>query len=763
MGSTQPAVQEQPAAAVDASKDTEQSPTTDQTQPVDTSTNADQALAEDQDPEGDLREGEDATICPDLVYQPISSSIAAQFEKYTGENVSDVIIAENPALEEQGKRGVAIDGRCVEVVPGCLKDVPLCAHELAHIVQQRNADSEGNVDVEAEADKVAHSICTGTSGVRLSIAGSSNQKRLYKELNDEPKTEADNDKKEPKKPEFLSDLEFSEISDLQAKGDYNAIMKILAQKAKLPDEVVIQLVSKKDINGGEAATTLGEKTVHWLNERYKFIQSENPTLKSDEVVFLLIGQIKEKKLESQYLFYDDSLSLPYTRIKSVDIPKSARIHFLEEYLRDMSHIALGFNILLHEKVHVNQILFRPSLAIPLQVDLADRLWLDGTYSGNMINGILDYETFEFFKAERIKSEIHAYIMQMHDPSIPFSDLSPSDIVAPIENLEKYWGDLGSSKFQDEMRGFLRPGFKIYVENYYQQVKVKFEELEKQTKLACSISDKDEDIINFTTRLLDEVRLPFGKISEMQKKKIINQAKTDENFMNMLKNKASNGELMEAFILSNYLKEINEIAQLDDNLLDSIKKMDKETSKSMEKYPNRNFCKERWTRWKKISDAIIYGENGDSDPAILAAKSSRGVNKNNVPSQTFKSVFGPEPFEIMLEEGDPIKTQEFRDDLGSYMDTNYARTLDGTIIKIQNLCQKDICSQGEIEIVVYATKTGSDAYNKELNQKRISSIRNYFDKNLKISNVKISFVNGGYWDKEKPGVTIHFVEKGTADD
>jgi hypothetical protein len=189
VGSTQPAAQEQSAAAIDASKETEQSPTIAQTQSVDTSTNADQTLAEDQDPEGDLQEGEEATTCPDLVYKPISSAITARFEKCTDENVSDVLIAENPELEKQGKRGVAIEGHCVEVVPGCLNDIELCAHELTHIVQQRgpteakthkhNKNSEKEaINPEKEAINVSNSILMGQ---KTQITIKSTEKLLYEE------------------------------------------------------------------------------------------------------------------------------------------------------------------------------------------------------------------------------------------------------------------------------------------------------------------------------------------------------------------------------------------------------------------------------------------------------------------------------------------------------------------------------------------------------------------------------------------------------
>jgi len=54
----------------------------------------------------------------EVAYQCVDVEIARQFQTCTRIDVSDVCIGENPALASQGKRGVAIEGRCIEVAPG---------------------------------------------------------------------------------------------------------------------------------------------------------------------------------------------------------------------------------------------------------------------------------------------------------------------------------------------------------------------------------------------------------------------------------------------------------------------------------------------------------------------------------------------------------------------------------------------------------------------------------------------------------------------
>lgn len=121
---------------------------------------------------------------PPLDYQPIDSSIASRFEQCTGENVSGVLIAENPALLDQGKRGVA-KGHCIEVVPGCLHDIALCAHELTHIVQQRGSSNQkeqnknNQLSTELEAEKSETLI---KDNKKFKITVRSSEENLYDDL-----------------------------------------------------------------------------------------------------------------------------------------------------------------------------------------------------------------------------------------------------------------------------------------------------------------------------------------------------------------------------------------------------------------------------------------------------------------------------------------------------------------------------------------------------------------------------------------------------
>jgi hypothetical protein len=120
-----------------------------------------------------------------LLFRPLPSPVATQFKSSTCEDVSAVQIAENPALAEQGKRGVARDGRCVEVAPGLLDDRALCFHELVHIVQQRGPahppKQASSTDPEAEAVSGSRAILANQP---FEITVQSSQKELF----EDPKT-----------------------------------------------------------------------------------------------------------------------------------------------------------------------------------------------------------------------------------------------------------------------------------------------------------------------------------------------------------------------------------------------------------------------------------------------------------------------------------------------------------------------------------------------------------------------------------------------
>ena len=128
-------------------------------------------------------------VCPPLAYQPISSDIASRFEKCTGENVSSVCIAENPDLEKQGKRGVAIDGECIEVAPGLLGDLNLCSHELTHIVQQRGPLKQPSKSKKRSAEGEAKSAAKAVvADQKFSITVSSSESQLF-EADDDADTQ----------------------------------------------------------------------------------------------------------------------------------------------------------------------------------------------------------------------------------------------------------------------------------------------------------------------------------------------------------------------------------------------------------------------------------------------------------------------------------------------------------------------------------------------------------------------------------------------
>jgi len=110
----------------------------------------------------------------------VNSDIAGKVTASTGVDVGDVVIEEDPKLEEAGKSGVAKDSKTVAVKPNA-SDSTL-AHELVHVVQMRGGsgvskESEGKtsdkevnhvpegsgkaVDVEAEANEGSKAILSG--------------------------------------------------------------------------------------------------------------------------------------------------------------------------------------------------------------------------------------------------------------------------------------------------------------------------------------------------------------------------------------------------------------------------------------------------------------------------------------------------------------------------------------------------------------------------------------------------------------------------
>lgn len=128
----------------------------------------------------------------------IESALAARFQRCVQIDVSDVCVVENPELTRQGQRGVAIEGRCIELSPRLMGDQSLCLHELAHIGQQRGGspNTEKSLsaleEIEREADSAAKAALEGKSFELSAVSGF---KRLY---SDESTTEKETPKKKPK-------------------------------------------------------------------------------------------------------------------------------------------------------------------------------------------------------------------------------------------------------------------------------------------------------------------------------------------------------------------------------------------------------------------------------------------------------------------------------------------------------------------------------------------------------------------------------------
>ena len=88
--------------------------------------------------------------------RPIPGHLVVKAQRLLGVDLSGVTLEEEPALAEQGKRGVAEDGRRIRLAPGGLSDMELIWHEIVHLVQQRGAKaSTGEIDMaETESQHV---------------------------------------------------------------------------------------------------------------------------------------------------------------------------------------------------------------------------------------------------------------------------------------------------------------------------------------------------------------------------------------------------------------------------------------------------------------------------------------------------------------------------------------------------------------------------------------------------------------------------------
>ena len=89
--------------------------------------------------------------------RPIPGHLVVKAQRLLGVDLSGVTLEEDPALAEQGKRGVAEDGQRIRLAPGGLSDMTLIWHEIVHLVQQQRGakTSTGEIDMaETESQHV---------------------------------------------------------------------------------------------------------------------------------------------------------------------------------------------------------------------------------------------------------------------------------------------------------------------------------------------------------------------------------------------------------------------------------------------------------------------------------------------------------------------------------------------------------------------------------------------------------------------------------
>ncbi|MDX9721013.1 MAG: DUF4157 domain-containing protein [Myxococcota bacterium] len=80
--------------------------------------------------------------------QPLPANLVVRAQRQLGVDLSQVRLVEDEELAQQGKRGMAVDGRELHVAPQHRSDQALLWHEIVHLVQQRKA--QGSASKEAE-------------------------------------------------------------------------------------------------------------------------------------------------------------------------------------------------------------------------------------------------------------------------------------------------------------------------------------------------------------------------------------------------------------------------------------------------------------------------------------------------------------------------------------------------------------------------------------------------------------------------------------
>ncbi|MDX9723789.1 MAG: hypothetical protein RBU37_23775 [Myxococcota bacterium] len=105
--------------------------------------------------------------------RPLPGHLVVKAQRLLGADLADVVIEEDPSLAEQGKLGVAEQGRRIRLAPGGLQDLKLIWHEMVHIVQQRQGTRGPDDATQAAESKVEPGGASSGSPERPSSANES--------------------------------------------------------------------------------------------------------------------------------------------------------------------------------------------------------------------------------------------------------------------------------------------------------------------------------------------------------------------------------------------------------------------------------------------------------------------------------------------------------------------------------------------------------------------------------------------------------------
>ena len=220
--------------------------------------------------------------------------LARQFKTCTGIDVSDVCIGENPELASQGKRGVAIEGRCIEVAPGLLDDRQLCLHELAHIGQQRGGSPgcDAVMTTAGEAEVQANWVPKAVdAGEQMQVSKVEGFDRLYDDGGSQ-------DMSQTLTPELRKALLEANQSIGMTKKTLRLLGSALGVKAKLNDAFIDALWARQESIGGiKTRGILDEPTVIALKLHKQSGNSVKALAKKNKNVFL--GKLTRRPPDGQ--------------------------------------------------------------------------------------------------------------------------------------------------------------------------------------------------------------------------------------------------------------------------------------------------------------------------------------------------------------------------------------------------------------------------------------------------------------------------------